>query len=292
MVLSLASESSVNFGCLTQIKLRKKPNLETTSILMKKSTVRNHGFTLIEILVVITIILVLAGVLFPTITRMKDRAAATGCASNMRQCIVMGNLFASEQNGSLPRLQIQNSMMSSHTGKEPLPQKERIVNNASASFWPDQLTTYAEGSSYFSCPKLKLPATRGAGGGQSDRLPLGIGINWPSMAQNAGSTADGGASFTRTRLSSVPDPSKVVWFADAAAEVTGDFKKRVDLPNAGSCFIRGNSTDGVCAIARHGGKINVGFVDGHVELVNPNQIDWGPRDTTKSYTGYTFFPPP
>lgn len=247
------------------------------------------GFTLTELLVVILIILVLAAVLIPTITRMRDRAAATGCASNMRQCIVMGNLFASEQNGSLPRLQIQNSLMRSHTGKDPLPVKERIVNNPNASFWPDQLTTYAEGSSYFSCPKLKGPATKGSGGGRSDRLALGIGINCPFMAPDAGSSADGDQSFTRTRLSSVPDPSKVVWFADAAAEVTGDFNKRLDLSNAGSCFIRGHTADGVCAIARHGGKINVGFVDGHVELVNPNQIDWGDRDTTRSYLGYTRF---
>jgi prepilin-type N-terminal cleavage/methylation domain-containing protein/prepilin-type processing-associated H-X9-DG protein len=255
---------------------------------MKKYSVR-RGFTLTELLVVILIILVLAAVLVPTVTGMKDRASATGCASNMRQCIVMGNLFAAENNGSLPRLQIQNSMMKSHTGKDPLPMEERIVNNASASFWPDQLTTYAEGSSYFSCPKLKTPAIRGAGGGKSDRIPLGIGINWPAMAPNNGSTADGGASFARTRLSAVPDPSRVVWFADATAEVTGEWKDRVDLPGAGACFVRGNSADGVCAIPRHGGKINVGFVDGHVELVEPKQIDWGPRDTTKSYVGYTMF---
>lgn len=240
-------------------------------------------------LVVITIIVVLAAVLIPTITRMRERAAATGCASNMRQCIVMGNMFAAENNGSLPRLQIQNSMMKSHTGKEPLPVDERIVNNPNASFWPDQLTTYEEGASYFSCPKLKSPALNGSGGGKSNRVPLGIGINWPAMAPNNGSTADGGDSFKRTRLSAVPDPGRVVWFADAAAEVNGAWKDRLDLPNAGSCFIRGNSVDGVCAMPRHGGKINVGFVDGHVELVDPNQIDWGPRDTTKSYIGYTMF---
>lgn len=259
---------------------------------MKKPSVRQLGFTLVEMLIVITIILVLAAVLFPTITRMKDRAAATGCASNMRQCIVMGNMFAAEQNGSLPRLQIQNSMMNSHTGKDPLPVDERIVNNPNASFWPDQLTTYAEGASMFSCPKLKNPATAGAGGGKSNRCPLGIGINWPAMAPNNGTTGDGAASFTRTRLSAVPDPSRVVWFADASAEVAGEWKERPDLANAGSCFIRGNSVDGICAIPRHGGKINVGFVDGHVELVDPNQIDWGPRDTTRTYIGYTMFTAP
>ncbi|MDH4445420.1 MAG: prepilin-type N-terminal cleavage/methylation domain-containing protein [Akkermansiaceae bacterium] len=256
---------------------------------MKKSTIRHSGFSLVEILVVLSIIIVLAGILLPTITRMKDGAAATTCAANIRQCVVMGNLFASEQNGCLPRLHIQNSMMRSHTGKDPLPENDRIVNNANVSWWPDQLTTYAEGASYFSCPKVKGPATKGSGGAPSKRVALGIGINYPSMAPISGSSQDGDASFTRTRLSSVPDQSKVVWFTDAAAEVTGEWKKRADLPNSGSCFIRGHTNDGVCAIGRHGGKMNVGFVDGHVELVNPNQINWGTRDTTKSYVGYTTF---
>jgi prepilin-type N-terminal cleavage/methylation domain-containing protein/prepilin-type processing-associated H-X9-DG protein len=255
---------------------------------MKKPSIRKPGFTLVEMLVVITIIVILAAVLIPTITKMRDRAAATGCASNMRQCIVMGNMFAAEQNGNLPRLHVHNGMMRSFTGKDPLPVEERIVNNSTANFWPDQLTTYAEGASMFSCPKLKAPATSGEGGGKSDRCPLGIGINWPSMAPNDGSPGSP-SSYSRTRLSEVPEPNPVVWFADASAKVTGDWESRSDLPNAGSCLIRGNTLDGDCAIARHGGKINVGFVDGHVELVYPNQIDWGTRDTSTRYVGYTQF---
>ena len=257
---------------------------------MKNSRSNRHGFTLTELLVVILIILVLAGMLIPTITRMRDRAAAAGCASNMRQCIVMANMFTAEQNGRLPRLHVYNGQMGQF-GKTPLPVAERIVNNASANFWPDLLTTYAEGAAMFSCPKLKSPATRGSGGGKSDRIPLGIGINWPYMAPNNGE-AQGGTGYSWTRLSSVPDQSKVVWFADAGGEVSGDWDKRLDVPATGSCFIRGNSADGTCVTPRHGGKINVGFVDGHVELVNPTQIDWGARDTTRSYVGYTQFTTP
>jgi prepilin-type processing-associated H-X9-DG protein len=40
---------------------------------------------------------------------------------------------------------------------------------------------------------------------------------------------------------------------------------------------------------RHGGKINVAFVDGHVALVNPSEIDWGSRDTSRSYVGFGHF---
>jgi prepilin-type processing-associated H-X9-DG protein/prepilin-type N-terminal cleavage/methylation domain-containing protein len=255
---------------------------------MKNPSDRHHGFSLVEILVVILIILVLAAVLVPTIYRMRDRASASGCASNMRQCVVMANMFTAEQNGRLPRLHVYNAQMGSEFGKTPLPVNERIVNNASANFWPDLLTTYAEAGTIFSCPKLKISATSGSGGGKSNRIPLGIGINWPSMAPNNGE-AQGGTGYSWTRLSAVPDPSRVVWFADAAGENSGPWKDRLDRPATGSCFFRGNTNNGQCVMPRHGGKINVGYVDGHVALVYPTEIDWGERDTTRSYLGYTKF---
>gem|GEM_PF-3306574 len=50
---------------------------------MKKSTIRHSGFSLVEILVVLSIIIVLAGILLPTITRMNlkrkmERSPARG----------------------------------------------------------------------------------------------------------------------------------------------------------------------------------------------------------------------
>lgn len=254
---------------------------------MKKLSNRHHGFTLVEILTVILIILVLAAVLVPTISKMKDRASASGCASNMRQCVVLANMFTAERNGYLPRLHVYNAQLPQF-GKTPLPAEERIVNNKSANFWPDQLTTYAEGASMFSCPKLSKPAINGPGGSQSSRCPLGIGINYASMAPNNGE-AQGGTGYSWTRLSSVPDPSRVVWFADAEGEVRGPWNDRVAVEGTGSCFFRGNTNDGQCVMPRHGGKINVAYVDGHVSMVNPSEIDWGARDTGGSYVGYTQF---
>lgn len=242
---------------------------------------QKNGFTITELLVVILIILVLAAVIMPTITRMRDSATATGCASNMRQCITLATMFAAEQNGRLPRLHVTNGNLMGETGKTWLPVKERIVSNAGTSWWPDLITTYTEAGTMISCPKLKEPAKNArTAGAPSELVPLGIGINYPYMAPDT-------PTDKWIRLSTVPDQARVVWFTDAAGEVTGDWKKRVEFPATGSCLFRG--TTGNAVMPRHGGKINVGFVDGHVSLVNPAEINWGGTDTAGKYSGYTRF---
>ena len=248
---------------------------------------RKKGFTLVELLVVILIIVILAAVLVPTVNGMRDRAAATGCTSTIRQCIALSLMFTSEQNGRLPRLYVNNGALLGQTGKTPLPVDDLIVSNPNVCFWPDLITTYAEGAPMVSCPKLKVHAKKAltTTGAYSDHpdVPLGIGINWPYMA-----TSNSDQSIW-VRLSSVPDQGRVVWFADAAGEVTGDWKKREDVPGTGNCLFRGNDSGGKAAIARHGGKINVGFVDGHVSLVDPKEINWNGTNTDGKFIGYTRF---
>jgi prepilin-type N-terminal cleavage/methylation domain-containing protein len=74
---------------------------------MKAKTFNNkpsrspHGFTLVELLVVITIIVVLAAVGFPTMSKMRASADQTKCMEQLREWGVILGTYASENDGKV-----------------------------------------------------------------------------------------------------------------------------------------------------------------------------------------------
>jgi prepilin-type N-terminal cleavage/methylation domain-containing protein/prepilin-type processing-associated H-X9-DG protein len=62
----------------------------------------SQAFTLVELLVVISIIAILAALLLPTLGRAKESARATVCLSNLHQVGVALQIYVSENNNKLP----------------------------------------------------------------------------------------------------------------------------------------------------------------------------------------------
>lgn len=73
---------------------------------MRPAARRARGFTLIELLLVIAIIALLAGMIFPVTGQIIDRARITTCMSNLRQLGMAAHAAANDNDNRFPVIEI------------------------------------------------------------------------------------------------------------------------------------------------------------------------------------------
>lgn len=69
---------------------------------------KRSGFTLVELLTVIAIISILAGMIYPVLTTAKEKGRITACLNNIKQLGFAVVLYADDNNGRFPNPSIAN----------------------------------------------------------------------------------------------------------------------------------------------------------------------------------------
>lgn len=130
----------------------------------------SRGFTLIELLVVIAIVVLLAALLFPVLSRARERARQTQCLSNLRQLGLATFQYAQDSDdrypyGGDPGDIYTNGWESSEGGKYwPIIQQMQANKQTLANV----MTGYVQDRELWHCP-----ADNGFGmGGQSENIPM------------------------------------------------------------------------------------------------------------------------
>ncbi|AQQ09064.1 type II secretion system protein G [Sedimentisphaera cyanobacteriorum] len=226
---------------------------------------RAQGFSLIELLVVISVIALLLGILLPALNAARKRAKKVVCRSNMRQMGIAVQSYLIDHNNNLP------------------PSSCHITNPD--DYWLKVLSDYTGEQLLFRCPSDKadnfvdwsLPLEQ-----QKSRRYSSFAVNALLDPVNYRYKGD---SNIYNSIDSIHKPMHCIWISEAPNT------KNFHLAD----HIHPESWEGSVEYAkkfiawdRHIGKSNYLFVDGHAETLEfestyawPDKCFWYPESAPK-----------
>lgn len=114
------------------------------------NAVRSYSFTLIELLIVIAIIAILAGLLLPALNSARERGKSVSCVNNLRQIASIAVLYMDTYQGCLPyqtaAIAWGSRLYAHYRGREP---STKFLFTVGSQYGP---TTALRPHAPFGCP--------------------------------------------------------------------------------------------------------------------------------------------
>jgi prepilin-type processing-associated H-X9-DG protein len=229
-------------------------------------TMKRRSYTLIELLTVIFVIAVLAGLIMPATALVRSRAKRTNCASNLKQVGMLAMQFTNDRNGLLlkydgnrtPTLRSKN--LEKHARNKM--DYAAAINASSGlsatqkTLWTASLVRYAKyDMEVFHCPADERNLNLFDASGSAS-----YGLNY-GAADRPGSTASGQANnMTAVKRT----PAGVILFGETSGTLG------MDTSGANASAIMGEIYNG--SHKPHSQYYNISFLDGHTETLQTKDL--------------------
>jgi prepilin-type processing-associated H-X9-DG protein/prepilin-type N-terminal cleavage/methylation domain-containing protein len=208
------------------------------------------GLTLVELLVVITIIVVLAALSTLGVSRLRSSARGANCTSNLRQIGAAMLSYAGDNSGQLPPLEDRTKPGDGLNGIWP----QIIADGGHLPRLLNRDKKLSCGAGVWACPDCTTVQTNYQGYGAAEATVLKV----------MRASVPGSGSL---RLAEISVPERT-WLVGDTANNAKDLK-------TGWYAIWANPkqwSNSHSPAARHNGKVNVCMVDGHVESLTMKDL--------------------
>lgn len=220
------------------------------------------GFTLVELLVTISIISILAALLLAAVAKAKLSAKRVRCVNNFKQTTLACFLYSSDNldalpvnyDGVHPDWTVTNWVAGNMSQKAESSDKALLIDENRTL-----LARYLRTSFVFKCPADLYQQVRS--------LSMNARMNPVRDADPPRWLAPAAEYATFRKLSDIEQSSSIFLMIDERADTINDAYFAVDLSNTGLPYGNGDSTPFVMVdwpSSYHGGQGNISFGDGHV----------------------------
>jgi prepilin-type N-terminal cleavage/methylation domain-containing protein/prepilin-type processing-associated H-X9-DG protein len=225
-------------------------------------TSRAHGFTLVELLVVIAVIAVLIAMLLPALNTARQAALATQCLSNLRQSYMGFQFYAGDNKDWYPVTATHQSFGTIRTWPWQLVSGYDISFVAGGKSYVNRQVSLCPSTYYYDSDLLR-PASQGndfayalfnATGNPRFQRPVMAG-NWQVYIQRATNCPKPSASVVMLADSLTMHPSL------APGHMYGTFKSNTFSDYSGRIHV----------LHSKGTRFNAAFYDGHCESLTARQ---------------------
>ncbi len=206
---------------------------------------RSRGFTLVELLVVVAIIVILVAISLPVFSRVRAKARQSKCASNTRQVALAVMMYTDDYDETLPY-----SRQTTHWLLQPYGQ------------WYATIEPYVRNRDVYRCAA-------------APQREIGFGPCCAILKMGGAGPAS---------LAAFYDPSKVLLLIDLSDAKSSNvswepyYTHRPErLCDVATCETPAET----CIDPRHNKGLNVAFLDGHVRWMKPERalgedVQWSP----------------